>query len=262
MKKQKLKLARRKKQLFKEDYMRKFISVKPFLGVPYFFEGPTAPSLEDFTKLQPMVQGLATIVQTQASQFSSVSTAIGDINKKLSAGPAGGDDGKNDDDSDVNAMDNGKLAEFLIGKVGALLDDRLKGVTTEINNTRTEFRRTKLSEEVDAFSSKHPDFNDWQDEIRALAKENPTLSIPRLYTLARVENPDKAKTVDEKYKEPEQPKDSGITLFGGFKPNGKTSVDKDGKEVKLTVDEALEKAWGEALEAVPALEKMSATALD
>lgn len=209
-----------------------------------------------FLELAKTIKGMTTIIQQQGIALNSLKQQI------ETAGTSKGKEKDEDDrsDDDVDSMSQKELAGFLIKQVGKLVDDKFKGINDNLESTRKEFRTTTLNQTVKEFAKDHKDFNEWGEEMTELAKENPTLTIPRLYALARTENPDKTKKLDDKYtdKTEKKPLDDGeLKLFGGYKPSGKTTQEGEGADkTKKTLDEALESAWSDALEQFPALSKM------
>lgn len=212
-----------------------------------------------FTDLGKMIKGLVVIVQQQGAALTGLRQEVQKSAPATKKGKDKDDDDDEGDDVDVDKLSNKEFMSLMMKNVGSLLDEKIGGVTKKVDGVAQTVRTKDITEEYNKLKEKHKDFEEWEDEMKTLSKENPTLSIKRLYTLARQENPDKAKTLDEKHKDPkDEPKDDGITLFGGYRPSTKTSGDgdsKDGKKTKLTMDQALDKAWNEAVSKVPALGK-------
>lgn len=212
-----------------------------------------------FVEMQKLFKGMVTIIQQQGAALTAIRT---DLAKGPAKGKTKDDDDDDDDDDknvDVDKLSNKEFMALLMKNVGGLLDEKVGGVTKKVDGVMQGVRNKDLTEQFEKLSGKHKDFKEWGDEMNALAKENPTLSLKRLYTLAREENPDKTKTLDEKYADKkDDTKDEGLSLFGGFRPTTKTSGadGKDGKKDKVTIDQALDKAWEEAVAKVPALGKM------
>lgn len=212
-----------------------------------------------FTQLMQTVRGLVTIVQTQGAALNQMRTTLANPPTKGSKNDK--DDDDDTDEVDVDKLSNKEFMSLMMKNVGSLLDEKIGGVTKQIDGVVSTVRTKDLTAEYNELKGKHKDFGDWEDEMKALSKENPTLSLKRLYTLARQENADKAKTLDEKYEDKkDEPEDKGLTLFGGYRPTTKTGggdgKDGDGKKTKLDMDQALDKAWDEAVAKVPALGKM------
>lgn len=213
-----------------------------------------------FVEMQKMMKGMVAIISQQGSMIGQMRTLI----EKGAAAPAKGgkkdDDDTDDDEVDVDKLSNKEFMALMMKNVGGLLDEKIGKVTEKVEGVSKTMNTKEITAQYNDLKGKHKDFDEWADEMKALSTENPTLSLKRLYALARQENPDKAKTLDEKYTEKkDDTEDKTLTLFGGFRPTTKTSGEdgKDGKKAeKLTVDQALDKAWEEAVAKVPALGKM------
>lgn len=210
-----------------------------------------------------LVRGLVTIQQQQT-------TVLNEIRTKVNTAPTAHNEPEGDDDGedvDVNSLDNQGFQKFLMKEIGGLLDERLGQFGQKLDGTVTEFRNGKLREEYAKIKEDHPDFDDWGDEMKALAKENPGLSLMRLYTLARSENDAKAKELDVKYAKKadgeKAKEDQTLTLFGGFRPSiGKTPDGESRKAEKLTPEAAGQKAWDETVARFPGLAALETNPLD
>lgn len=209
-----------------------------------------------------LVRGMVAI---QAQQTS----AIRELTTKQAAAvtdKSGVDEKDENDDIDVNSLDNGAFQKLIMKEIGGMLDERLGQFGQKLDGVTTEFRTGKLREEYDKIKKDHPDFDDWSDEMKALAKTNPGLSLKQLYNLVRSEDTKKAKELDEKYvKADDKGKpDTGLTMFGGFRPTiGKTGGGDAGKGgEKLDAAKAGEKAWEETVSRYPGLASLETNPLD
>ena len=111
---------------------------------------------------------------------------------------------------------------------------------------------TKIAADVKEHMVDHPDLLDWKNEMSALAKDNPNLTISRLHSLARLESPEKAEELDTKYKD-DSDGDKEDAGYLSLMPTGGGLNDDDSGEKPKTKEEALDKAWEETLEDFPAL---------
>jgi hypothetical protein len=209
------------------------------------------PTIMEMTK---MMKGLAAIVQQQTSTISNLNANISNLT--ATGGKSKAKAEEEEEEVDPEKLSNKQFQELILGKVGTLLDDKLKGVLDRVEGTSRDLNRFRIGEEAKALMAKHKDFGDWNDEMAALAKVHPTLDLGSLYKLARLGDDSKAKELDTKY----APKDEGkpsekLKIFGGFKPSKTGDGDSSGnkEEKKMTTDEALEAAWNEAVEAAPML---------
>lgn len=116
---------------------------------------------------------------------------------------------------DFDAMGNGDLAAYVESRISsqieAAIQKALEPFASEIVGLKTGQVERDGKAAVADMQSKHKDFADFKDEMIALAQENPTLSIPRLYAIAKAENPTKAAELDAKYNPP-PPKVRPFTL--------------------------------------------------
>lgn len=144
--------------------------------------------------------------------------------------------------------------DLILDKIGTNLDEKIKAVDSKITDLGKSFSNKNITDEVAALAGKHPDFYDWGEEIKEIAQEHKGISIRRAYTLAKAENPEKVKELEEKYKSDEQKtkekeeaenKDKSgqdsLQAFSLFPSRvGKTEQKKD-----MSKDEAAELAWQE-----------------
>lgn len=212
----------------------------------------------DNADLVKLVKGLTPIVQqvlTQNSEFKTKLAALEAGGGNSRSKDDNGDNGDIDDDVDISKLDNSKFQKLLLGEVGKLLDERLKPLNETVTGVRKEFMTDRFRAEAKDLKGKFKDFTDWEDEMAALAKNHPSLNLRQLRAMAREESPDKAKELDEKYKEKPENKEE-ITMFGGYRPS--TGTETGGKgEQKLTSEEAGEKAWTETVSQFPGFEKFA-----
>lgn len=218
-------------------------------------------SLGDVGKL---LKGVVTIQQQQ-------SAVLNDIRTKVASAPAAHnepDDDSDDEPVDVNSLDNSAFQKLLMKEIGGIIDEKLGAFGQKVDGVANTFHTDRLRKEYGELKKDHPDFDDWQEEMQALAKENPGLGLKRLYTLARSENDVKAKELDAKYAKAKgdgkEKDDHTLTLFGGFRPTiGKTDGDQPGKKgEKLTADQAGAKAWEETVAKFPGLASLETNPLD
>lgn len=211
----------------------------------------------DFQKMMRMLQGTVVLVQQQGAALRTLS----DNSASKSKGKEDDDldDDDDDDEADPDKMSNKEFAQFLMKQVGTVIDKKIEGVTSRLDETSTTLRTRDLQAEYTGLKEKYKDVDEWGDEMKTLAKQHPTLGLTALYKLAREESPDKVKELDEKYAE-KKVDDKGaesLKLFGGMRPSSKTQGE-DGKDEKtpVTIESAFEKSWEEAVEALPALGRM------
>ena len=202
-----------------------------------------------FIEMQKAVKGITLLVQ----QSQIANTKMQESFKEL-LGKVGTKEPEKDLDPDedaINDLDNAGLMKLVVGEISKVMKDQIGDVTKSLSTTNQNISDNKIALELKDHIVDHPDFMDWKTEISVLAKENPTLSIPRLHSLVRLENPEKATELDSKYTSDDS-KDSEPG-FLGLMPTGGGFVDEDSGEKIMTKDEALNKAWEEVLETFPAI---------
>ena len=165
------------------------------------------------------------------------------------------DEGADDEDEDevdektLESLPRKGFAEHIIKKVSKVVEKQLKSVSKSASDVKDEVARGKVEAAVMEVVKDHKDFWDWKDEIREIADSSPGISPKRAYQLARMENSEKAKKMDEKYKvgEGKGAGDKGSVKekkkFGGFTPTSGTTQQNS----KMSKTEAADKAWEETM---------------
>lgn len=152
---------------------------------------------------------------------------------------------------DLEGMSRTDLVNFITNQMSKKMEKILSGVQGKIENVSQQTRQSKLEQEIERLSEKHKDFYDWTDEMRSIHKKHPTMSVAEAYKLARTEDPDKAKKLDDKYKDPDPDpsskdgkggKDSKQT-YGGMPPG----TAKTSQPTNMTKEQAIENAWNETM---------------
>lgn len=187
------------------------------------------------------------------------------------AGDEGGDDDDGDlSDDDVNSMSQADLFRLIVKETGKVVEKHTKPLKGEVDSVKKAVVSKSSNDEVNKFLDKNPQLVEWKDEIAEISKENPKLSIARLYNLARAENPKKAKELDNKYKNAkvvtddagntsidlgggggnDDGDDADITKFFGLPPGGGKT--KPEKTEKMTPQQAAEDAWSKTMAKLPA----------
>ncbi len=159
----------------------------------------------------------------------------------------GGDKGGGDEDVDLETMDRKQFAAHLLGQLKGTVESALQPLSERFGQLDEKIDGHTLGVTIKEFTKDHPDFFEWKDEIRTLVKENPTLKPARLYTIARAENSEKAKRLDEKYGLNKASQDKGseekiLSLF----PRTGSSATKSGAG-KMSPKQAAAAAWDEVM---------------
>lgn len=162
---------------------------------------------------------------------------------------------KTDDDEDPELMTNAQLLK----RMEKIAEGKVKPVKDEGDAAALEAYKEKIVADIKAMQKDHADFDEWRDEMKELNNENPNMSVKRLYALARLENPKKAKELDAKHKKAaDEDEDETFTVedgrkvakkakpaFGGLTPTSGKSGNASGK--KLSKAEAVEDAWRQTM---------------
>lgn len=200
--------------------------------------------------MQQMNTNMETLIQSQQAQNEKIEGMMSTL-----AGSRGSNSNSDDDDGDegnveLEHLSNRELVQFMMGQVNKQFKEVMKPFQEMIEKTGTTANNTAAAMEVKETAAKYKDFWYFKEPMQKLAKENPNLSIERMYHIAKSENPEIAKKAMEKIEEEEkaakgdQEEEKGIATFGGFTPtSGKSQVLDAGKEGKLDANKSAESAW-------------------
>lgn len=202
-----------------------------------------------FQEMQKAVKGIALLVQNQTTTQAKMQTDFTSALEKL-----GEPKGKpkhvslEEQQEAINDLDNIGLMQLVVTEVGKVVDDKLETVAGKLTETQQDINDTRLAGQLKELMNDHKDFLDWKPELAAIAKEHPTLSIDRIYKLAKIEDPEKAKELEEKYKD-----DKGKDKDKDFISLMPTGGAYDDSEEKPTKEEAGNKAWDETVAQFPGI---------
>ena len=193
--------------------------------------------------------------------MATLATAVEGIQQnmsKLQSQPAKREDEEENEEEDDEEVDEKTLeslprkgfADHIIKKVSKVVEKQLKSVSKSASDVKDEVARDRVEKAVMEVAKENKDFWDWKDEIKDIADSSPGIYPRRAYQLARLENPDKAKKLNEKYKlgEKEDAGDKGSDKggkkkFGGFTPSSGNTQQNS----KMSKTEAADKAWEETM---------------
>jgi hypothetical protein len=144
-------------------------------------------------------------------------------------------------------MSRGELVSHIMSSVTSAITDALKPVTDRLTAVQTSTAQDQGQRQISDMQAKHKDFIDWKDEMVRLVQTHPTLNLSQAYSLARSENPDKAKQLDARYDPPPPP---AKPLWGGLVGalNGEAS---DSSPKKMDNHQATIEAYKETAEKYP-----------
>jgi len=155
--------------------------------------------------------------------------------------------------ADLESMDRKQFMGHMLGQVEKIITKSMKGLTDQLQTVSSSSEEQRLLIEVKELQAKHKDFNDFKPEMAKIAKDNPELSLTRIYALAKAENPDKVKELEEKYSKDESEDDKGSEDnksskskpgFGGLLPTsgGSEEVPSD-----MDTKTAADTAWAKTM---------------
>jgi len=153
---------------------------------------------------------------------------------------------KADPGYNLELLSRSEFQQVLLDKFQDLLEEKLAPLGEQVKTVDSTVRTSSIQTALEKAKKKYPDFMEWKEEMIDLAKQVPGISPERAYNLVKAENPDKAKTLLEKYKSPEEkeaetkkaePKKSP---FGGLTP---TSGEISEESKNLSKKDAAELAW-------------------
>ena len=210
---------------------------------------------EDFGKLQQTVSNLALVSQQQVNANKALQESMTKIGESLETlGKKKPEEKKKESDDDIDGLSNSQFMAHMLSEFTKIVDGKVEGITKEVGKNKSDADQASLQKEVTEFMETHPDFKEWGAEVKALNQSHPTLTIAQLYKMARDENQDKAKEIDDKIEKEKKEADKGgkkkTQPFGGLTPTSGQTVETD---EKLTKDETGEKEWQETLDEFPFL---------
>lgn len=212
-------------------------------------------SKEEFAALTKSLAGLANLPKT-IEQIGQGMTAMSEQLKTLATIQVDASKGKKKDakpnvtEEALEDMSNAQLVSHIVERMTSEL---LPVINDKIDGLDQKTTRTDLKGQVEKMQGEHKDFWQWQDEMTAIAKVHPDLSITRLYELARAESPEKVVEIEKKEveakKAAEDEEGSKEPPFGGLTPTSGVII-PDGEAAK-TIKEAAESAWDKTMSEVP-----------
>ena len=207
----------------------------------------------DFTQLNAGLESLPTKIQAAVQEgVITALNAVKDENTQSQRRQAAKD---RDDDVDVETMSNQELATHITKQVVGSVSELLKPVHKRVSNVQTATEEDRIRAEAIAIAEVDPCFIEMRNEMAEVAKTHPDLSVRDIYTLAKVNNPDKFEKVQKAFKEKdEKDKDESgekPAAFGGFLPS--SGVKSSGKDAgKMNSKDAANAAFDEVFKDIPA----------
>ena len=141
---------------------------------------------------------------------------------------------------DLEGLSRADFAKVLLKQLGGVVTETIKSSLSDLSKDVGELNKYVSTQQnndavgqVEKSKKLHEDFNDFQKEMLALSKENPRLSIERLYTLAKAEKGDNV----DRTVETEHPETSSARTVA--RPNRKTELPMGSRGMDILLEEAL-----------------------
>lgn len=214
-------------------------------------------SAESLKGLNEAIAGLPEGIQDSVSK--GVQAAMAKAAKEVADRKALEDQDDDDDDDDtagdddLEKMDRGQFANFIVGRLKKEVGKDFKELTRSNQETRLDAAKDKLQRQLAKLKDDHPDFLEYKDDIARIAETHPDLSPEDLYTLAKAKNPAKREELEKKSAEEKKKKEAEEhkeqrARFAGFTPTSGSSGDKTGK---MSQKDAAGSAWDETMASLP-----------
>ena len=195
-------------------------------------------------ELNTTLTGLADGMKTLGDAVGSMMQQIKTMNDRISEQKDAKSAPPKDEYTDLERLGRNEFMNVILDKVGALFDSKLEPLSEQVGTIKKTQSTMTVDQQIKEMVEKHDDFWDWKQEIGAKVKANPYLTAEEAYNLVRIENPKKAKELDEKYKPEEEPEEDptpeGKPRFGGLTP---TSGAKTEGTEDMDADDAADAAW-------------------
>jgi len=211
-------------------------------------------SLKDdptFKQMVSVISALGAGLKDARTQNEALNAKVGELTETLKTRQNGNEDKKSDlSDEQLNDMPQSEFLKHINQSIAENIAKATGAVKKDIDKVSDSFQENKIREDLKNFAKDHPDIADLTEEIKSIIEDTPGLSISRAYALAKTENPEKVKTLDEKYKPADDP--AKKQPFGGLTPtSGTAPMGDDGKP--LTQEKAADKAWDDTLGKFPGI---------
>ncbi len=208
----------------------------------------------DFGQLNEAIKGMPESVQN--AMKAAIKEASGDARAAAAAAAKANEDNIEDGpdpEVDVERLSRSELVSHINKSFDKTIAKVLKPVLDRLESTTTDAETDRVKREFEKAKDDYPDFMEWKDEMKEIITAHPDLSAKRIYRLARSENPDKAKEIDDKIKEDKDEKDgkdnvTPMRAFGGLRSTSGKSVENDGKKQPK---DAAKSAWDQVMGDVP-----------
>lgn len=203
---------------------------------------------------------LTDIVGKLAESMESISTAVtsmGEDIEEIRSSSTSLDDDDSDkevdkkdpirQDFDLETLGRKEFFDRILQETTKIVKEAVSPLATTVQDDKDSRSRQGLAVKFRQTEKAHKDFVDWKPEMASLIKKNPYLEPEELYTLARAQNQEKAKELDEKYTDPKdkEAKPEGPS-FGGLTPTSGMKDTEESMDGKKAAEVAWERTMGTA----------------
>ena len=218
-------------------------------------KGNNKDKLPDLTALNDSLKGLPAKIQTavQDAVVTALHTVKDESDEERKNREAADKD--DDDPGDVETMSNKELTGHILKQVTKAVSELVKPLDSKISGVQSTTEEDRIRTEAVAIAKEDPMFMEMREEMAEVAKSHPDLSVRDIYTLSKVNNPEKVEKLEKETKEKEDKvkKEAGESpeAFGGFLPGSGVKTSTEGDK-KMSTKDAANKAFDDVMKDVPA----------
>jgi hypothetical protein len=199
-----------------------------------------------------LVSGLDKKFSAAESRFGSIESRFETIRAQGQATPPTAPAKK--EEVDLESLSNKELVKHLLSEVNEAVAKNIEPFTKKLLSLEERTDRGALKSDLEKTLERNPDTLEYRDEISALMKDMPDLTVERALVLARAEAPDKTKAIsDRRAAEEKVVADKRAAEieeeFGGLLPTSGRSVTSGDK--KMSTEQAENEAWDKVFGGTP-----------
>ncbi len=184
---------------------------------------------------------LVQTVGTLAQGLNALQESVQQLTQQQQPADDGGESASDFPEADdLETLPRADFAKYIVDLIDKRVTPKIQELDEKLKTVETGVQAVDTKTAIKEFAEKHPDFWEWKDELQAIMKEVPGITVERAYRLVRAENPAKAKQLDERLSEASGKKRQA---FGGLTPTSGRAA----KQTKLSPSEAAEAAWEQTM---------------
>jgi hypothetical protein len=154
--------------------------------------------------------------------------------------------------SDLERLGRAEFLDVIVDKMRGIVKEEVGPVGDRVAGVEKSQSTKDVQQQLKEVTEKHKDFWDWKAEIGEKIKTNNLLTAEEAYNLVRIDSPDKAKEMDEKYKADDdkkevEPKRKDLP-FGGLTPTSGKTAESEGMDGADAAEAAWDKVFSGASE--------------